>query len=338
MNVVFLLDGETMVEKYIEKILGGENLEFAEAMQLAESVDSATLYQAADRLRKSLHNNELDLCSIVNAKSGKCSEDCKFCAQSAHYSVEVASYDLVDVGEALALARENEAHGVQRFSLVTAGRTVSEESLEEFRGIYRKLKEETGLAFCASMGFLTPEKATKLKEMGVSRYHCNLETCRSFFPTVCTTHTWDEKVATIKVAQDAGLEVCSGGIIGMGESFEQRLELAFELRELGILSIPLNILNPIKDTPFEKVTPLSVAEVLTCVALFRFIVPNAVIRIAGGRNLLTEEQEGYFTSGANGSIVGNYLTTLGNTLQEDIEMFKTLGFDVPVTDRLNKRS
>lgn len=318
-----------MVESYIERILNGEELQFSEAIELAEKVDSATLYQAADRLTKAIHNNDLDLCSIVNAKSGKCSEDCKFCAQSAHYEVEVASYDMVDVAEAVSLAKENDEYGVQRFSLVTAGRTISEKSLEEFRTIYRELKQQTDMDFCASMGFLTSEKAIKLKEMGVTRYHCNLETCRSFFPTVCSTHTWDEKVATIKIAQEAGLEVCSGGIIGMGESFEQRLELAFELRELGILSIPLNILNPIKDTPFEHVKPISVAEVLTCVAMFRFIAPKAVIRIAGGRNLLADDQRKLFSAGANGSIVGDYLTTIGSGLAEDIEMFKSLGFDVP---------
>lgn len=312
----------------MNRVLAGHDLEFGEALKLAITADPAELYQAADELRQKLHKNSLDLCSIVNAKSGKCSEDCKFCAQSSHYDVEVATYDVVDVVQAVALAKENEQLGVQRFSLVTAGRTVSEKNLEEFRLIYKRLQEETQLSLCASMGFLTPEKALKLKEMGVTRYHCNLETSRSFFPKVCSSHTWDEKVATIKIARGAGLDVCSGGIIGMGESFEQRLELAFELRELGILSIPLNILTPIKETPFADIKPLSVAEVLTCVAMFRFINPLAVIRLAGGRNLLGGEQKRCFAAGANGAIVGNYLTTVGNSLVEDIEMFRSLGFDV----------
>ena len=312
----------------MDRILAGHDLEFGEALELAIKADPAELYQAADVLRQKLHKNNLDLCSIVNAKSGKCSENCKFCAQSSHYDAEVASYDVVDVVKAVSLAKENQQFGVQRFSLVTAGRTVSEKHLEEFRLIYQRLQTETQLSFCASMGFLTPEKALKLKEMGVTRYHCNLETSRSFFPEVCSSHTWDEKVATIKIAQKAGLEVCSGGIIGMGESFEQRLELAFELRELGILSIPLNILTPIKETPFADIKPLSVAEVLTCVAMFRFINPKAVIRLAGGRNLLGDEQNRCFSAGANGAIVGNYLTTIGNSLVEDIEMFRALGFDI----------
>jgi biotin synthase len=317
-----------VIDEIMNRVLAGHKLEFGEALDLALHTDPTELYQAADKLRQRLHHNSLDLCSIINAKSGKCSENCKFCAQSSHYDVEVATYDVVDVIKAVSLAKENEKSGVQRFSLVTAGRTVTEKNLEEFRLIYQRLQEETQLSLCASMGFLTLEKALKLKEMGVTRYHCNLETSRSFFPQVCSSHTWDEKVATIKIAREAGLEVCSGGIIGMGESFEQRLELAFELRELEILSIPLNILTPIKETPFADIKPLSVAEVLTCVAMFRFINPLAVIRLAGGRNLLGDEQKRCFTGGANGAIVGNYLTTAGNSLVEDIEMFRMLGFDV----------
>ena len=316
------------MNEIVVQILAGRDLQFDEAFELANTCEPAELYRAADDLREQLHKKSLDLCSIVNAKSGKCSEDCKFCAQSAHYDVDVVSYDVVDIVQAVELAKENEQYGVQRFSLVTAGKTVSERQLEEFRVIYEKLHEETHLSFCASMGLLTPEKALKLKEMGVARYHCNLETSRSYFGSVCTTHTWHEKVATIKIARDAGLEVCSGGIIGMGESLAQRLEMAFELRELGILSIPLNILTPIKDTPFGHLQPLSVGEVLTCVAMFRLINPQAVIRLAGGRNLLGSEQNKCFTAGANGAIVGNYLTTVGNTLSEDIAMFRALGFDV----------
>lgn len=317
-----------MIKNILDQIVSGKNLEFDEALALVRQTDPTELFKAADELRLKLHNNRLDLCSIVNAKSGKCSEDCKFCAQSSHYNVEVVSYETVDKEKAVFLAKENEQHGVQRFSLVTAGRTVADKNLEEFSLIYQQLQKETKLSLCASMGLLTKEKALRLKDMGVTRYHCNLETARSFFPEVCSTHTWDEKVATIKIARDVGLEVCSGGIIGMGESLVQRLELAFELRELNILSIPLNILTPIKDTPFAHLKPLSVGEVLTCVAMFRFINPNAIIRLAGGRNLLGDAQHRCFTAGANGSIVGNYLTTIGNSLAEDIAMFRSLGFDM----------
>ena len=317
-----------MIKECLQSVLSGGQLNFEQAMALAEKSDPLKLYQAADELRKTLHSNHLDLCSIVNAKSGKCSENCKFCAQSSHYDIEVETYDVVDPQIAIDQAKENERHGVERFSLVTAGRTVSFKQLEEFEKIYKRLKEETDLSLCASMGFLTREKAERLVEMGVQRYHCNLETCRSFFPEVCTTHSWEEKVATIRIAQEVGLDVCSGGIIGMGETLSQRLELAFELRELGILSIPINILNPIPNTPFAHLKPIGISDVLGCIAIFRFINPQAIIRLAGGRNLLGNVQESCFTSGANGSIVGDYLTTVGNSLKEDIQMFKSLGFDV----------
>ena len=315
-----------MIEIYLEKLQRGYQLNFEEAWQLAISTPATVLYQSADQLRRQLHHDSFDLCSIINARSGKCSEDCKFCAQSACYETAIETYELVDSRMALEQARENEAHGVRRFSLVTAGRTVSDQQLSRFGDIYQQLQASTGLALCASMGFLTADKARRLREFGVGRYHCNLEASRSFFPQVCSTHSWEEKVATLITAREAGLELCSGGIIGMGESLQQRLELAFELRELGVLSIPLNILTPIPNTPFADLKPLSVDEVLTCVAMFRLINPRAVIRMAGGRILLAAEQYRCFTSGANGAIVGNYLTTTGSTLAEDLQMLRNLGF------------
>lgn len=317
-----------MIKHSIQYIRGGGLIDFDQALELATTEKPEELFAAADQLRRDFHNENLDLCSIVNAKSGKCSEDCKFCAQSSWYDVAIETYDTVEPETALAMAKENEAHGVKRFSLVTAGRTISKKHLESFRSLYKELAEQTDMSFCASMGLLDREKAEQLKSFGVSRYHCNLETCRSYFPQVCTTHTWEEKVESIRIAQAVGLEVCSGGIIGMGETLEQRLELAFELRELDILSIPLNILTPIPQTPFADIRPINLAEVLTCVAMFRFINPRAVIRLAGGRGMMDDEQGSCFQAGANGAIVGNYLTTAGNSLQQDIEMFRSLGFDV----------
>jgi len=317
-----------MLKRYLQLVRGGGLLSLEQALELATTAKPDELFQAADQLRREFHNDNLDLCSIVNARSGKCSEDCKFCAQSSWHDVQIETYDTVDEETALQMAEENERHGVQRFSLVTAGKNVSEKQLEVFGELYRQLARRTKMSFCASMGMLTREKAEKLKSFGVSRYHCNLEACRRYFPQVCTTHTWEEKVESIKIAQEVGLEVCSGGIIGIGENLEHRLELAFELRELGIRSIPLNILTPIPNTPFAHLPPLTLSEVLTSVAMFRFINPQAVIRLAGGRGMLGEEQSRCFTSGANGAIVGNYLTTTGNHLQEDINMFKALGFDV----------
>jgi len=221
---------------------------------------------------------------------------------------------------------ENESLGVVRYSLVTAGREVSDKDIEAFAGMYGQLGYESDLYFCASMGFLTREKADKLVAAGVRRYHCNLETCRSFFPQVCTSHTWEEKVETIRIAREAGMDICSGGIIGLGESFNQRLELALELRELDILSIPINILSPIPGTPLGEAAPLSLGEVLTCIAMFRLINPRAVVRLAGGRAQLGDQQYRCFQAGANGAIVGNYLTTAGNSVAEDLQMIESLGF------------
>ena len=315
-----------IVRKCLDIIEGGGDIDFDLAMELATKANTDQLFEAADKLRQRMHNNRFDLCSIINVKSGKCSEDCRFCAQSAHYDTDISTYDLIGEEEAITQARDNDEHLVERISLVSAGKSASLDDLQKFSAIYREMRKTTALRFCASMGMLTREKAELLKSYGVERYHCNLETCRRFFPKVCSTHSWEEKVETIKNARDAGMDVCSGGIFGMGESLEHRLELAFELRELQVLSIPINLLTPIENTPFENFTPLSLEEVLTSIALFRFINPHAVVRLAGGRNQLGDQQFSCFQAGANGAIVGNYLTTAGNNLADDLRTIKKQGF------------
>ncbi|CAG37278.1 related to biotin synthetase (BioB) [Desulfotalea psychrophila LSv54] len=327
---LFLIS-EAVISRIEKKVLSGGKILFAEACDLAlhcARADLDRLLALARQVGSLHHGKSIDLCSIVNARSGRCSEDCKFCAQSSHYSTGVDSYALVDPDYVLALAKQNEAYGVSRFSLVTAGRAVSPAFLREVASIYRRLGEETSLAPCASMGLLEPETAEMLVEMGVRRYHCNLETSASFFSEVCTSHTWQDKVATIEHARRAGLEVCSGGIIGLGESMEQRIELAFELRDLEVLSIPLNILNPIANTPFADLPALTEREILITFALFRLINPRAIVRTAGGRNLLAGQQKKLFLAGANGAIVGDYLTTSGDGLKKDIDMFLNLGFSI----------
>ena len=316
----------TLLKETLELIRSGGNLDFDQALELASSSEPTALYEAADQLRKEMHGDHFDLCSIINARSGKCSENCKFCAQSSRYQTEIETYDIVSYDEVRRQGLENESFGVVRYSLVTAGREVSEEDIESFAAMYDQLGHESELYFCASMGFLTKEKAAQLVASGVKRYHCNLETCRSFFPQICTSHTWEEKVATIRIARSAGMDICSGGIIGLGESFEQRLELAFELRQLDVLSIPINILTPIPGTPLGELEQLSLGEVLTSIAMFRFINPHAVVRLAGGRAQLGDEQYRCFQAGANGAIVGNYLTTAGNSISEDLQMIESLGF------------
>ncbi len=321
-----------VIEKFKKSLLNGNPITFDEACQVADyhsaSANLQELLHFSTEIRQQYHGNSVDLCSIVNAKSGKCSENCKFCAQSSHYNTSVETYELVDQDFALTLAKNNDANGVGRFSLVTAGKAITLEQLKALKPIYEAIKEKTTLSLCASMGMLTQETASYLKEIGVSRYHCNLETSKSYFPEVCTTHTWQEKVETIQCARNVGMDVCSGGIIGLGETRKQRIELAFELRELDIRSIPINVLNPIKNTPFENFDALSFDEVLLTFAMFILINPLAVIRSAGGRNLLGDQQEEIFKSGASGAIVGDYLTTSGEGLQNDLEMFKRLGLKI----------
>jgi biotin synthase len=297
-----------------------------QALSLIEDTDLDELCRVADSLCREIHGSRFDLCSIINARSGKCSEDCKYCAQSSKYNTDIIRYEKIDEALALSQACENDDYGIKRLSLVTAGHSLKIEQLDSLGEMYKAMAASTELKFCASMGFLSPETAQLLYSYGVRRYHCNLEACREFFPSICTTHSWDDKVATLKIARDAGMDLCSGGIIGMGESVEQRLQLAFELRDMEVLSIPINILSPIASTPLENVTPIELDDVLRCVAMFRLINPKAVIRIAGGRGRFAENQYKLFSAGANGAIVGDYLTTMGGGVKEDLQAFSKLGF------------
>jgi biotin synthase len=314
------------IQNCCQKIREGNSLNYEQALALALNSDLEELCRAADGLRRVFHGNSFDLCSIINARSGRCSEDCRYCAQSARYPAVIDNYEQIQTDVALDQARENDRSGVRRLSLVTAGRSIASDQLEKLGALYDGLGHATDLKFCASMGLLTREKAKRLVAFGVGRYHCNLESCREYFPQVCTTHTWEEKVATLNIARDAGMDICSGGIIGMGESLEQRLQLAFELRALMVISIPINILTPIAGTPFFDLEPLPFSEVLRTIALFRLINPRAVIRLAGGRNQFGPDQYQCFTAGANGAIVGNYLTTAGNGLEQDLRAIGRMGF------------
>lgn len=307
-------------------VIGGSLIDRETAVRLAGARNKKGLWEAADRIRIHFHGSRLALCSIINAKSGRCSEDCRFCAQSSRHQTHIDEYDAVDRDRAMEIALENDRHGVHRISLVTSGRSVSEAVLDRLEHIYAAMAKGTRMKLCGSMGFLTREKAARLRAMGVIRYHCNLEASRTFFPRVCTSHTWAEKVETLRLAREAGMSICSGGILGMGESMEDRIDLALELRELEVGSIPLNILTPIPGTPLGDLKPLGIDEVLTSIALFRFINPGAVIRIAGGRQQLGRDQYRCFKAGANGAMVGNYLTTAGGSIEEDLRNFKELGF------------
>ncbi|MTK13216.1 MAG: biotin synthase BioB [Clostridiaceae bacterium] len=319
---------ENIILKLEKKINEGGKVNFEEALLLSKVKDIEELFRAANRIRNKFNGKKVDLCSIMNAKSGRCSEDCKYCAQSAHYHTNVEEYSLVDGKEALKLASENEKEGVNRFSLVTSGRGLQGEDLKKALDIYKCLRKNVNIKLCASLGIIGYEDLVELKKTGVSMYHHNLESSREYYEKICTTHTYDERIETINNAKKAGLKVCSGGIIGMGETMEDRIKLALELQNLEIQSIPVNLLNPIKGTPLENTPSLAQEEILITIAIFRFINPNAYIRLAGGRNLLDGFGENCFKVGANATITGNYLTTSGNKIAEDIKMIENLGLEV----------
>ncbi len=317
-----------IVNKFEQKILNGQLISFQEAEQLYNDSEQSELLAAADRIRKSFMQDRIDLCTIMNAKSGKCSENCAYCPQSGHYKTGVKEYPLISAEAALKAARENEAEGVHRFSLVTSGKNLEASDLKSLAKIYTTLREKTCLKLCASHGLLTTSQALELKKCGVSRYHHNLETSKSYYPEICSTHDYQERIDTIKNAQAAGLEVCSGGIIGMGESVADRLKMAFELCNLGIKSVPINVLHPVKGTPLENMQLLDADECLRTMAICRFILPDAYIRYAGGRNVLGDKQEIGLHGGVNAMLVGDLLTTVGNDISEDKEMARKQGFKV----------
>lgn len=307
------------------RVLAGGHITQEEAQQLADIADKSALYAAADEIRAHFMGDVVDLCSIMNAKSGRCPEDCKWCSQSRHFQTGVAEYPLVSADEALQLAKENQKQGVKRFSLVTSGRALKPKQIESAAQIYKTVRAQCDIALCASMGLLRTPELQKLKDAGVERYHCNIETAPSHFPTLCSTHSFADKARTIAEAQAIGMKICSGGIFGMGESMAQRIEMAFTLRNMGVDSIPINILHPIDGTPLQGSAPLSEEEVLSSIALFRFINPSAHLRFAGGRNLIFSYQEKALAAGISAALVGDYLTTLGASIEQDQVMLQRLG-------------
>lgn len=286
-----------------------------------------TLCPAADRIRMHFCKNSFDICTIINGKSGRCSENCRFCAQSAHNCTGAEEYPLLPAEEIVAQARHNEAQGVLRYSIVTSGKRLPDEEVDRMCDAIRQIRQQANISVCISFGLLTEAQYRKLKQAGATRVHNNLETSRRNFPNICTTHTFDDKIAAIRAAQAAGLTVCSGGIMGLGETLEDRIDMALTLRELGIKSIPVNMLNPIPGTPMEHNPRLSIDDMRRIVAVYRFLLPDASIRLAGGRGLLSDQGESCFRSGANAAISGDMLTTAGITVETDLRMLKRLGYE-----------
>lgn len=294
--------------------------EEADMLSSYENLDE--LCDAADKIMTALVGREVDSCSIVNARSGLCGEDCKWCAQATRHHTGCATYNIINSEEAIAAAHANEKAGVKRFSLVTSGKKVADADMPAFCNIYRRIGNETNLYLCASMGLLSKEQLEELKKAGVKRYHCNLETSSKFFPKLCTTHSPEDKKRTIRAAKEAGMAICSGGIIGMGETMADRIDLAFELRDLDVDSVPINILNPIKGTPLESQPLIEEDDVMRTVALFRFILPDKTLRFAGGRARLSKPTMlRILRGGMNGALIGDMLTSIGNNVAEDRLLF-----------------
>ncbi len=310
-----------------EKIINGCTLSFAEAQNFLLNESLETILNSANKVREHFLGNKIETCSIINARSGRCPENCKWCAQSAHNKTGVNVYPLMPAEEILNAARAAQNLNIGRFSIVTSGRAQKGDDFEKICATFSKLNSELKIDLCGSLGLLDKAQLKKLKAAGMTRYHCNLESAPSFFGKLCTTHTIEEKIQTIKWALEEGIEVCSGGIIGMGETQNQRIELAITLREIGVKSIPINVLQPIKGTPLENAKALSAEEILKCFAIFRLINPKAQIRFAGGRSSFADFQEKALKSGVSAAIVGDMLTTLGSTVADDFALLKKLGYE-----------
>ena len=312
-----------------DEIIDGRRLLRGEDLSYFITCDYDALCEGADKIRKHFVGDKVDLCSIVNGRSGKCPEDCKYCAQSAHYHTDCNVYDFLSEEELLEACKLNEREGVDRFSIVTAGRNLSGEEFEKALSAFKRMKEECDIELCASMGFLNREQFRRLKEIGVDRYHHNIETSKRFFSHICTTHTYEQKFATLNVLKEEGMRICSGGIIGMGETWEDRIDMAVSLSEVGVDSIPLNALMPIKGTPLEKQERLTEEDIVRTVAIFRYINPTAHIRLAAGRALMENDGKKAFESGASATITGNMLTTVAKaTIQNDREMLSLMGREI----------
>ena len=317
----------------LEKVLAGQALMVEEAMILLDPklTPLDELMRTAKTITHRHFGNEISMCAIYPAKVGLCSGDCAFCAQSAHHDCDVSAIEVsaLNEDEIIENAKELRRLGVSRYSLVTSGEELTDAEFDRVLYIFQRLNKETKIGLCASLGSLTLARAVQLKKAGVSRYHHNIETGRSFFPQICSTHSYDDKISTLNIVRQAGLNICCGGIIAMGETAEQRVEMAFELKELDVDCIPINILNPIPGTRLENQRPLDTNEILRTIAVFRLILPDKILTFAGGREkaLGSDEYSGY-AAGINSTLVGNYLTTSGKPLNQEIHNLEAAGFVV----------
>ena len=313
-----ILDGGTITLPEAERFIEFEG--WPEILELASE---------ATRIRERFVGDEVDLCALVNAKSGQCSEDCKFCSQSAHWTTGVPNYPLMDPNQIVERAKQAKAFGAKRFCIVTATRGLSDRDLPAVCEAVRRVKEEAGLVPECSLGFVTDHQLEELKAAGMTRYNHNLETAQSHFPNICTAHTYQDRLNTLRMLRKHGLEICSGGILGLGESRRERIELAFALAELDVECAPINVLNARPGTPLESHQAPQPKEVIKTISVFRYILPRSRLELGGGREVnLRDFQAMAFLAGANSVIIGGYLTTRGRQPGQDMQLLKDLGFTV----------
>jgi len=329
------------VQRAMNTVLGGNPITSSEAKTLLDMEDPAAiqyLMACANRIRETFLGGEVEFCAIVNAKSGKCSENCSFCAQSAHHRANINAYPMMSAELIVEAARSARDQGAARFSIVTSGKGVlKDRDLEIILAVVDEIVRQEGIDCCASLGLVDRADVKALKQAGLTRYHHNLETSRSHFPNICTTHGYEERVEVLRLCREEGLEVCSGGIIGLGETREQRLELAYTLIDCGVHSVPINILNAIPGTPLEKEPPLLPLEVLKTISVYRFLMPGTEIRTCGGReNALRGLQPLMFIAGCTGTMIGNYLTTEGRLAADDVRDVLDLGLYLRKSEREEK--
>ena len=321
----------THIDEITQRILGGGEMSTTEGRWMIGLEDDYTpwLMAGADRIRKANRGNEIEVCAIANVRSGNCSENCSFCSQSGHHQTNAPAYDYISSDQLLAQARQAREWGASDFGIVSKGWGVrSDKEADQLKTYFSTLDKDTDIGRCASLGALDKESAKLLKENGLENYHHNLECAESFFDNVCTSHTFQENIDTINNAREAGLRVCAGGILGMGESLDQRIELADTLRQLGVESVPMNFLSPVLGTPMAHIEPMKPYEILRTIATYRYLMPAAEIRIAGGRQFLGDMQSMIFMAGASGVMIGNYLTTQGRSVDDDIKMIQDLKLDI----------
>jgi biotin synthase len=318
------MDSELILE-YQNKVLNGKKLDPSELESLINTTDLKTLTESANKITRTFQGNKVDVEQLANIKKNYCSEDCVFCGQSAFFNTGIDSYQLLPAEEILKMAKKAKDEGAESYCLVAAWRQPSDSDFLKVCDIISQIRDEVGISIECSLGFLTESQAKTLKELGVKRYNHNLETARSKFPQICTTHTYQDRLDTLHIARSAGLELCTGGIIGMGETRQQRLELISDLARLDPEEVTINLLVAIPGTPLELQTPIPFEEILRVFAVTRFALPKSIIKISGGREVHLEDSgEELLLSGANGIISAGYLTLSGNPMNKDLEMIKKI--------------